>query len=161
MRSMANNIAALLLLIALVLPSAASSWDNEDSMVEPPRDRVVGWSVNEIPANVTVYYDVTGDGVADLVFAHPIVSMNTGVYCNAAREPVKNQLLFTTCPVEHAADYFVTKQWTLYKFVGGNWSRVYQYIERDERTGACSIREGQPGAGCPHGGAEGDGRPGD
>ncbi len=161
MQSMANNIAALLLLIALVLPSAASSWGNKDSVVEPPREMVVGWSVNEVPANVTVYYDVTGDGAADIVFAHPIVSMNAGVYCNAARKPGEGQLLFTTCPAEHAADYFVTQQWTLYKFVGGNWSRVYQYIERNERTGTCNIRKSEPDTGCPHGEAEGSGRPGD
>ena len=148
MRSMVNNIAATLLILALALPGAAfTDWSNKAGVVEPPISMMLGWNVNEIPGNVTVYYDVNGDRKPDVVFAHPIMAMNSGVKCDAKKIDDEYYWIFTTCPADHAADYFVFKQWTLYKFIGGGWHRVYQHVERNERDRTCRIRQDKQGAG--------------
>jgi len=164
---MANNIAATLLILALALPGAAlAGWTNETGVVEPPKEMTVGWNVNEIPSNVTVYYDVNGDKQPDVVFAHPILFVNIGVYCDVKRVVDAGYWMFSTCPADHAADYFVTRQWTLYKFIGGGWHRVFQHVDKYERERTCSVQssesipwdsdEERAGAGCPKDGRTGD-----
>ena len=165
---MANNIAATILFIALALPLTAHAvWQNNDTdVVEPIQEMTVGWNVNEIPANVTVYYDVNEDKQPDIVFAHPIVFVNIGVYCDAKRVVDARYWMFSTCPADHAADYFVTRQWTLYRFISGDWHRVYQYVDKDERDRTCGVQQDQQGAGdsdearagagCPEDGRTGD-----
>ena len=147
---MANNIAATLLILALALPGAVFAggnyWINDMGVIEPPKEMTVGWNVNEVPANVTVYYDVNGDEKPDVVFAHPIVFVNLGVYCDAKRVVDEQYWMFSTCPAEHAADYFVTRQWTLYKFIGGGWQRVFQYVDKYERERTRGIQQDQQGS---------------
>ena len=77
MRLMVNNIAAFTLFFALALPTAA------DDIIEPPLKMLVRWEANEVPTNLSLYYDVDGDNQADIAFAHPIISTNTGVNCKA------------------------------------------------------------------------------
>ena len=148
---MANNIAAHILILALALPGAVhaggDNWTNETGVIEPPKEMILGWNVNEVPANVTVYYDVNGDKQPDVVFTHPILFVNIGVYCDAKRMVDKQYWMFTTCPADHAADYFVTRQWTLYKFIGGGWHRVFQHVDKYERDRTCSIQQDKQGAG--------------
>jgi hypothetical protein len=145
---MANNIAATLLILALALPDAAfAEWSNKEGVVEPPKEMTLGWRVNEIPSNVTVYYDVNGDKQPDVVFAHPIVFVNTGVYCDVKRTVDEQYWMFSTCPADHAADYFVTRQWALYKFIGGGWQRVYEYVDKHERDRTCGIRQNKQSTG--------------
>jgi len=143
MRSMANNIAGLFLFIALALPFSAHALAGSLEIVEPPLDKHVGWMVNEIPANVTIYYDVDGDKKADIVFAHPILYTNNGVNCHARILANEYYWVFSTCPGDNATDYFVFKQWTLYKFMGGQWQRVFQFIDKYGRFRTCRIQSSQ------------------
>ena len=148
MRSMANNIAATILILALALPGAAlANWINDTGVIEPPKEMVLGWNVNEIPSNVTVYYDVNGDKQPDIVFTHPILFVNIGVYCDAKRPVDDGYWMFSTCPADHAADYFVTRQWTLYKFIGGGWHRVFQHVDKYERDRTGGVQQDQQSAG--------------
>ena len=124
-----------------------AGWTNETGVIEPPKEMTLGWYVNEIPSNVTVYYDVNGDKQPDVVFAHPILFVNVGVYCDAKRVVDEQYWMFSTCPADHAADYFVTRQWTLYKFIGGGWHRVFQHVDKDERDRTCSVQQDQQGTG--------------
>ena len=135
MRLMVNNIAAFTLFFALALPTAA------DDIIEPPLKMLVRWEANEVPTNLSLYYDVDGDNQADIAFAHPIISTNTGVNCKARVKEDDFYWVFSTCPAEHAVDYFVFKQWELFKYVGGMWRRIYQFVDDYERTRTCSIRE--------------------
>ena len=151
MRLTVNNIAAHLLILALVLPSAAfAEWSNKAGVVEPPISMMLGWNANEIPGNVTIYYDVNGDKKPDVIFAHPIMAMSSGVACDAKK--IKNEYywVFTTCPADHAADYFIYKQWVLYKLMGGSWQRIYQYVEQHERNRTCGIRQNKQSTGHPN-----------
>jgi len=122
-------------------------WTNETGVIEPPKEMTLGWNVNEIPANVTVYYDVNGDKKPDVVFAHPILFVNIGVYCDVKRVVNDGYWMFSTCPADHAADYFVARQWALYKFIGGAWHRVFQHVDKYERDRTCSVQQDQQGAG--------------
>ena len=141
MRLMVNNIAAFTLFFALALPTAA------DDIIEPPLKMLVRWEANEVPTNLSLYYDVDGDNQADIAFAHPIISTNTGVSCKASVEEDEFYWVFSTCPAEHAVDYYVFKQWELFKYVGGMWQRIYQFVDDYERTRTCGIREDEPMSG--------------
>ena len=148
MRLMVNNIAAHILILALALPGAAlADWTHDEGVVEPPQEMILGWNVNEIPGNVTIYYDVNGDKKPDIVFAHSIRYMNSGVQCDAKKVGNEHYWIYTTCPADHAADYFIYKKWTLYKFIGSGWKRVYQHVERNERDGTCRIQQDKQGSG--------------
>ncbi len=138
MRLMANNIAALTLFIALALPSLAAN-----EVVEPPLEMLVNWEANEVPANLTLYYDTDGDKEADIAFAHPIMATNLGVSCNATVVEDEVYWVISSCPQEHATDYFVFKQWTLYKYVGEAWQAPFNSSGDYERTGTGSIRESE------------------
>tara|TARA_R110002167_G_scaffold313223_1_gene518910 strand:+ start:179 stop:658 length:480 start_codon:yes stop_codon:yes gene_type:complete len=139
---MENNIAATLLILALAFPDTAfAKWSSELGVVEPPREMIVGWNVNEIPSNVTLYYDVDGDKRPDIAFAHPIMATDLGVNCEKESIQDESYWVFSTCPSDHAADYLIYKQWVLYKFIGERWKRIYQHVEQHERDRTCSIRE--------------------
>ena len=135
---MANNIAALTLFFALALPSLAAN-----EVVEPPLEMLVNWEANEIPANLTLYYDTDGDKEADIAFAHPIMATNLGVSCNAKVVEDEFYMVISTCPSEHATDYFVFKQWTLYKYVGEAWQAPFYSSKDYERTRTRGIRESE------------------
>ena len=139
---MVNNIAAHILILALVLPATVfAKWSNEAGVVEPGLEMMLGWNVNEIPSNITIYYDVNGDQKPDVVFAHPIMATNIGVQCDVERVENEAYWVFSTCPADHAADYFIYRHWTLYKIIGERWQRVYQHVEQHERGRTCSIRQ--------------------
>lgn len=134
----AGKIAVLILLATFTLPHAVSAesgsydWTNEDEgVIEPPRAMMLGWNANEVPHNISVYYDVDGDGNADIAFAHTIIKMNTGVYCDADKLASDFYLVFSTCPNPHAADYYVTRQWILYRISrnGNGWKRLFMLID--------------------------------
>lgn len=137
MRLMGNNIAALTLFLALALPTAA------DEIMEPPLSMMVGWEVNEVPANLSIYYDTDGDKEADIAFAHPIMATNTGVHCGAKVEEDEFYWVISSCPQEHATDYFVFKQWVLFKYVGEAWQAPFYSSKDYERTRTGGIREGK------------------
>ena len=127
--------------------AGGDNWTSETGVVEPPKEMTLGWNVNEVPSNVTVYYDVNGDKKPDVVFAHPILFVNIGVYCDVKRTVDEQYWMFSTCPADHAADYFVTRQWALYKFIGGGWHRVFQHVDKYERDRTCRIQQDKQGAG--------------
>jgi len=141
--------AALLLLLALPVAVPAQSgfynWTNkyDEGVIEPPRETALGWNVNEVPHNVTLYFDVNNDGRADIAFAHSIIAMNTGVYCDAPKKSVEEfYWVFSTCPSEHAADYYVTKQWILYRILqGGGWKRLFMLIDEPSARHTTNISQ--------------------
>ncbi len=102
--------------------------------VEPDMKYMVGWNVNEVPRNVTIYYDLDGDGVPELVFAHPIIAENANPKCDGGfREEENYHVLLSTCPSEMAVDYFFTKQYSMFRLLRQRvWSRVFRMV-RNER----------------------------
>jgi len=54
-----------------------AEWFGPHPYIKEPAPKFISrWEINEVPRNVTVYYDVNGDGFHDIVFAHPIVAEN-------------------------------------------------------------------------------------
>lgn len=84
---------------------------------EPKRVYIFRWEINEVPRNVTVYYDVNDDGFADIVFAHPIVAENHSPACHLPRPEQAHHWLFTTCPNSKPADYFVIHEYTMFRIL--------------------------------------------
>jgi len=136
------------LLIALIIPSLVAcgeavtatevheQWKMEmPGFVEPPMKYMIGWNANEVPRNVTIYYDLDGDKVPELVFAHPIIAENHAPKCNGGvREEEEYHALLTTCPSPHAVDYFITKQYSMFRLLNEKvWSRIYRMVGEDER----------------------------
>jgi hypothetical protein len=84
---------------------------------EPNKKFITKWEINEVPRNVTVYYDVNDDGFNDMVFAHPIVAENHAPACDHPRPEQAHHWMFTTCPMTHAADYFVVREYTMFRII--------------------------------------------
>jgi len=99
--------------------------------VEPPMKYMVGWNTNEVPRNITIYYDLNGDDVPEMVFAHPILFENWSPVCNGKRRDEEMyHLMLTTCPQPKAVDYFITKQYTMFRLLRQRvWNRVYRMVD--------------------------------
>lgn len=136
------------LLIALIILSLATcgkaalakdvyeQWKMErPGFVEPPMKYMIGWNVNEIPRNVTIYYDLDGDRIPEIVFAHPILAENHAPNCDGGyREEEEYHTLLTTCPAPHAVDYFVTKRYSMFRLLKEKvWSRIFRMVTQDGR----------------------------
>lgn len=116
---------------AAVAEEVYEQWKMEmPGFVEPPLMYMIGWNVNEIPRNVTIYYDLDGDDVPELVFAHPIIAENHAPKCDGGyREEEQYHTLLSTCPSEHAVDYFITKQYSMFRLLREKvWSRIFRMV---------------------------------
>ena len=98
-----------------------AEWFGENPFItEPPLEFVLDWKVNEVPRNITIYYDVNEDGFPDVVFAHPIVAENQAPACNTHRPEEDRHLMFTTCKTGAGGphtDYFVEYQFSMFRIV--------------------------------------------
>ena len=95
-----------------------AEWFGENPFItEPNRKFISDWKINEVPRNVTVYYDVNGDGYNDLVFAHPIVAENQAPSCDKPRQEQATHWLFTTCPNNKPPDYFVVHKYSMFRIL--------------------------------------------
>ena len=80
--------------IALFLLTGANSAD----IGELPKDGQYQWEVEQVPSNVTVYWDYDFDGHADTVFACPVTGSGRLSTCNIKMETSERDYLFTNCP---------------------------------------------------------------
>lgn len=96
-----------------------AEWYGPHPYIKEPAPKFISrWEINEVPRNVTVYYDVNGDGFHDIVFAHPIVAENHAPACAKIPRPEqKHHWMFTTCPQNRAADYFVVREYTMFRIL--------------------------------------------
>ena len=121
---------------AAVAEEVYEQWKMErPGFVEPPMKYMIGWNVNEIPGNVTIYYDLDRDDIPEIVFAHPILATNHAPKCDGGyREEEEYHTLLTTCPAPHAVDYFVTKGYSMFRLVKEKvWSRIFRMVTQDGR----------------------------
>lgn len=95
-----------------------AEWFGPHPYIKEPLPKFISrWEINEVPRNVTVYYDVNSDGFNDIVFAHPIVAENHAPACDHPRPEQKHHWMFTTCPTSPAADYFVVHEYTMFRIL--------------------------------------------
>ena len=142
-----TRIRLKLFLIALIIPSVLNGgqitaaevyeqWRMEmPGFIEPPMEYMIGWNLNEVPGNATVYYDLNGDKVPEIVFAHPIIGVNNAPDCNGGvRTEEQYHTLLTTCPADYAVDYFITKQYSMFRLLKEKvWSRIFRMVGEDGR----------------------------
>ncbi len=103
--------------------------------IEPPLKYMIGWNVNEVPRNVTIYYDLDGDKKPELVFAHPIIAENHAPKCDGRRRDEEEfHILLTTCPAPKAVDYFITRQYSMFRLLNEKvWSRIFRMVDDNGR----------------------------
>ena len=103
--------------------------------IEPPLRYMIGWNVNEVPRNVTIYYDLDGDKKPELVFAHPIIAENHAPKCDGRRRDEEEfHILLTTCPAPKAVDYFITRQYSMFRLLNEKvWSRIFRMVDDNGR----------------------------
>ena len=97
-----------------------AEWFGENPFItEPSLEFVLDWKVNEVPRNITIYYDVNQDGFPDVVFAHPIVAENQAPACGTHRDEESRHLMFTTCKIGAGphTDYFVTHEHSMLRIL--------------------------------------------
>jgi hypothetical protein len=102
-----------------------------EDMVEPPLSKMLGWGLDEIPRNVTIYYDLNSDGRADVVFSHPVIAYTRVKDCaiDGKNKIDKYYLTLTTCPSKDAYKYFATVSYTMFRKIDSPvWSKVMQMV---------------------------------
>ena len=93
-------------IVALFLLTGASGAD----IGELPKDGQYKWEVEQVPNNVTVYWDYDLDGYADTVFACPITGSGRLSTCNIKMETGRQDYLFTNCPSNEPLYYLTSRQ---------------------------------------------------
>ena len=77
---------------------------------ELPKDGQYKWEVEQVPNNVTVYWDYDFDGRPDTVFACPITGSGKLSTCNIKMETSERDYLFTNCPSSEPLYYLTSRQ---------------------------------------------------
>ena len=120
----------LVFIIALVFSFSAYMYiaDAEEMPTEPPINYSVDWKLNEVPNNISVYYDVNGDGVADMAYAHPIIKSAPAAECQPLKHNGDSVTLtwgVTTQVVPHK--YTIALEPTMFKWLrGAGWLVRYE-----------------------------------
>ncbi len=74
-------------LLLMFFGSYALKASADEMPPEPPIQYMVNFEINEVPNNVSVYYDMNGDGVPDIAYAHPILKSAPAAEC----QPLKDE----------------------------------------------------------------------
>ena len=77
---------------------------------ELPKDGQFKFKVEQIPNNVTLYWDYNFDGHADTVFACPLAGYGKVSSCNVPLHAGDNNYIFTTCPSPDPIYYLTTRE---------------------------------------------------
>ena len=75
-----------------------------------PQDGQFKFHVEQIPNNVTLYWDYDFNGTPDTVFACPLVGYGKVSSCNVPLKAGDNNYIFTTCPSDDPVYYLTTRQ---------------------------------------------------
>jgi hypothetical protein len=133
----------VLFLLAQPVYATQFHWMMESpGFIEPPMRYMIGWRVNEVPRNITIYYDLDGNGTPEIVFAHPIIAENHAPKCGAGiREEEQYHKLMTTCPSEHPVDYFITHQFSMFRLLSEErWSRIFMMVKNVKTQCDCPVK---------------------
>ena len=77
---------------------------------ELPKDGQYQWEVDQVPNNITVYWDYNLDGRADTVFACPVTGYGKLSTCAIKMETGERDYLFTNCPSPDPLYYLTSRQ---------------------------------------------------
>ena len=77
---------------------------------ELPKEGQYKWEVEQVPNNVTVYWDYNLDGRADTVFACPVTGSGRLSTCDIKMETGERDYLFTNCPSNEPLYYLTSRQ---------------------------------------------------
>jgi hypothetical protein len=68
------------------------------------------WHVDQIPNNITIYWDYNFDEKPDIVYACPIKGYGGLSTCDIKLEAGKNEILFTNCPSDRPLYYLTSRE---------------------------------------------------
>lgn len=95
---------------------------------------MTGWIPNIIPGNVVVFYDVDGDGEPDRAQAFHIIDGSAVRDCGKEAVVPDDMFLFTTCPSEHAYNYWALRGgWECRSCMEGNF--VPDWMDSEQGSG--------------------------
>ncbi len=91
---------------------------------EPPFEWFVKFEVNEIPGKATVYYDIDGDKVPDLVTAHEILKVFHVKQCKVPMRHEDYILVGSECGSVAPKVYFLARKIFAVRMIDERWAVV-------------------------------------
>ena len=104
------SVRLICLILVVVTSSSAVEALNQNSGMyigELPNQGIHYFKVDEIPNNVTVYWDYEEDRVVDDIYVCPMVASGK-MDCSKAKHADKDTHIFTTCPLPEDPVYYIT-----------------------------------------------------
>ena len=101
---MSVRLICLILLISLMTSYAAAE---PVYMGELPNEGIHYFKVEEIPNNITIYWDYEEDRVVDDIYVCPTVASGK-MDCSKAKRADKDTYIFTTCSSSPDPVYYIT-----------------------------------------------------
>jgi len=98
----------LTILISVGLASCPDAALADRYIGKLPKDGQFKFYVEQIPNNVTLYWDYDFNGEADTVFACPLVGYGRVSSCDVPLVAGDNNYIFTTCPSSNNPVYYLT-----------------------------------------------------
>jgi hypothetical protein len=98
-----------LLLLAIIF-CFTTGVANITEFQELPKKGQGRWMVDQVPNNITLYWDLNFDGKIDVVYACPITGYGSISTCDIKLDVGKNDYLFTNCPSDRPLYYLTSKE---------------------------------------------------
>jgi hypothetical protein len=86
-----------LILMVVVVVTSSSTVEAEMYIGELPKHGIHYFKVDEVPNNITVYWDYEENRVVDDIYVCPMVASGK-MDCSKAKHADKDTYIFTTCP---------------------------------------------------------------
>lgn len=100
-------------------------------VAEPPATAMIGWNTGEMPANVTIFYDIDRDQEWDIAYNHPIISQVAIKTCDG-NKLYESRLyrMLSTCAAHgetyKPVNYTILKEPSAYMYPGSRWKTLYR-----------------------------------
>ena len=110
LKSMSVRWICLTILISIGVVSCPDTALADRYIGELPENGQFKFYVEQVPNNVTLYWDYDFNGRPETVFACPLVGYGKVSSCNVPLKAGDNNYIFTTCPSDDPVYYLTTRQ---------------------------------------------------
>ena len=110
LENMSVRLICLTILISIGLSSCPDAVLADRYIGKLPEDGQFKFYVEQIPNNVTVYWDYDFNGRPDTVFACPLTGYGKVSSCHVPLVAGDNNYIFTTCPSSNPVYYLTTRE---------------------------------------------------
>ena len=110
LKNMSVRWICLTILISIGVVSCPDTALADRYIGELPENGQFKFYVEQVPNNVTLYWDYDFNGRPETVFACPLVGYGKVSSCNVPLKAGDNNYIFTTCPSDDPVYYLTTRQ---------------------------------------------------